>query len=89
MLESEDSSARITYSFKSGEEATVFTRKLEYKADNIAVGDFTPDDLNRVMKLQSEQAVNQLKAFVEKRLMPLRGHKSENNKINHLRLCYS
>ncbi len=66
VLESEDSSVRITYAFKSGEEATVFMRKLQYNAQDLAVSDFTPDELNRAMRLQSEQAVNQLKAFVEK-----------------------
>ena len=62
VLQSEGSSARITYSFKPEEGATEFTRKLEYKA----VGAAAPDAVNRVMKVQSEQAVNQLKALVEK-----------------------
>ena len=66
VLESEGASVRITYSFKPGEEATVFTRKLQYNARELAVSDLTPDDLNRGIKRQSEQAVNQLKAFVEK-----------------------
>lgn len=66
VLQSEDSSVRITYSFTQREGATEFTRKLEYKVENIAVGAFTPDEVNRVMKVQSEQAVNQLKALVEK-----------------------
>ncbi len=66
VLQSEDSSARITYSFEPGEGATVFTRRLEYKVDKLAVGAFTSDDVNRVMKVQSERAANQLKVLVEK-----------------------
>jgi len=41
---------------------TVFTRKLEYKAENFAA----VKELEKVMRDQSEQGVNQLKMLVEK-----------------------
>ena len=52
----------ITYTFTPGKGMTVFTRKLEYKAENFAA----VKELEKVMRDQSEQGVKQLKALVEK-----------------------
>jgi hypothetical protein len=66
VLQSERSPARITYSFQARDGATVFTRKLEYKVENFAAVASTPDEVDRLMQVQSEQAVNQLKVLVER-----------------------
>jgi hypothetical protein len=42
--------------------SSLFTRKLEYKAENFAA----VKELEKVMRDQSEQGVKQLKALVEK-----------------------
>ena len=62
MLQSQTAPTRITYTFTAGKGTTVFTRKLEYKADSFA----TVKELEKVMRDQSEQGVKQLKAVVEK-----------------------
>jgi uncharacterized protein YndB with AHSA1/START domain len=66
VLQSGRSPARITYSFQGRDGATVFTRKLEYKMENFTAVAATPDEVDRLMRVQSEQAVNELKALVEK-----------------------
>jgi uncharacterized protein YndB with AHSA1/START domain len=66
VLQSERSPTRITYSFQARDGATIFTRRLEYKGENVAAATPTPDEINRLMQVQSEQAVNQLKALAEK-----------------------
>jgi hypothetical protein len=45
--------------------ATVFTRALTYQVEPPEAVVSRPDDLDRLMRVQSEQAVNQLKALVE------------------------
>lgn len=62
VLQSQQAPTRITYTFTPGKGTTVFTRKLEYKADSFAA----VKELEKVMRVQSEQGVNQLKALVEK-----------------------
>jgi hypothetical protein len=52
----------ITYTFTPGKGTTVFTRKLEYKAENFAA----VKELEKVVLDQSEQGVKQLKALVER-----------------------
>jgi uncharacterized protein YndB with AHSA1/START domain len=66
VLQSERSPARITYSFQARNGSTVFTRELKYKGEDVVAATPTPDEINRLMQVQSEQAVNQLKALVEK-----------------------
>jgi uncharacterized protein YndB with AHSA1/START domain len=65
VLQSQNAPTRITYTFKPGKGTTIFTRKLEYKADSFA----TVKELEKVMRDQSEQGVKQLKALVEKILV--------------------
>jgi uncharacterized protein YndB with AHSA1/START domain len=62
VLQSQTAPTRITYTFKPGKGTTVFTRKLEYKADSFA----SVKALEKVMHDQSEQGVKQLKGLVEK-----------------------
>jgi uncharacterized protein YndB with AHSA1/START domain len=62
VLQSQTAPTRITYTFKPGKGTTVFTRKLEYKADSFA----SVKELEKVMRDQSEQGVKQLKALIEK-----------------------
>jgi len=62
VLQSQKSPTRITYTFTPGKETTIFTRKLEYQAENFA----PVKELEKVMRDQSEQGVNRLKALVEK-----------------------
>jgi uncharacterized protein YndB with AHSA1/START domain len=62
VLQSQKAPTRITYMFKSVKGTTLFTRKLEYKADSFAA----VKELEKVMRAQSEQGVIQLKALVEK-----------------------
>ena len=68
VLQSERSPTRIMYSFQARDGATIFTRKLEYRGEDLAAVTSTPDEINRLMQVQSEQAANQLKALVEKML---------------------
>jgi uncharacterized protein YndB with AHSA1/START domain len=64
VLQSQKAPTRITYTFTTDNGRTLFTRKLEYKADGFAA----VKELENIMRAQSEQAVNQLKALVEKLL---------------------
>jgi len=64
VLQSQKSPTRITYTLAAGKGTTVFTRRLEYRADTFAA----VKELDKVMRDQSEQAVKQLKALVEKTL---------------------
>ena len=61
VLQSQSGPARITYTFKAGKGTTLFTRKLEYQADNLA----SVKELEKIMRDQSEQGVSRLKALVE------------------------
>ena len=62
VLQSQKAPTRITYTFTPGKGTTIFSRKLEYKAENFSA----VKELEKVMRDQSEQGVNQLKALVEK-----------------------
>ena len=62
VLQSQKAPTRITYTFTPGKGTTIFTRKLEYQAENFAPA----KELEKVMRDQSEQGVNRLKALVEK-----------------------
>jgi len=62
VLQSQKAPTRITYAFTAGKGTTIFTRKLEYKAESFAA----VKELEKVMRDQSEQGVKQLKALVEK-----------------------
>jgi uncharacterized protein YndB with AHSA1/START domain len=63
VLQSQTAPTRITYAFAPGKEkgTTIYTRKLEYRADMFA----SIEELEKVMRDQSEQGVNRLKALVE------------------------
>ncbi len=62
VLQSQNAPTRITYTFAPGKGTTLFTRKLEYKAESFAA----VKELEKIMLDQSEQGVKQLKALVEK-----------------------
>ena len=62
VLQSQNGPTRITYTFTASKGTTIFTRKLEYQPENFA----SVKELEKVMRDQSEQGVNQLKALVEK-----------------------
>jgi uncharacterized protein YndB with AHSA1/START domain len=62
VLQSQNAPTRITYTFTPGKGTTLYTRRLEYKADSFA----GVKELEKVMLDQSEQGVKQLKALVEK-----------------------
>lgn len=62
VLQSQNGPTRITYTFTANKGTTIFTRKLEYQAESFAA----VKELEKVMRDQSEQGVNQLKALVEK-----------------------
>jgi uncharacterized protein YndB with AHSA1/START domain len=66
VLRTERPPAQITYSFQAQDSATVFTRELTYRVEQSAAAATGPDALDRLMRVQSEQAVNQLQALVEK-----------------------
>lgn len=63
VLQSQKAPTRITYTFATGKEkgTTIYTRKLEYRAEGFA----SVKELEKVMRDQSEQGVNQLKTLVE------------------------
>ncbi len=66
VLHSETSDTRITYTFSARDGGTVFTRDLAYRAENFAAVAAAPGGAEGLMRSQSEQAVKQLKAMVEK-----------------------
>jgi uncharacterized protein YndB with AHSA1/START domain len=66
VLQSETSPTRIAYSFQPRDGGTVFTRELAYKVGNFAAVAAVPGGAEALMRSQSEQAVKQLKAMVEK-----------------------
>jgi uncharacterized protein YndB with AHSA1/START domain len=66
VLQAETSPTRITYALQAQDGSTVFTRSLEYRLEQSSTSTITPEDLERLMQVQSAQAVNQLKALVEK-----------------------
>jgi uncharacterized protein YndB with AHSA1/START domain len=65
VLRTERPPAQITYTFQARDDATVFTRALQYTVDNPAAVSSPPNALDRLMREQSEQAVNQLQGLVE------------------------
>jgi hypothetical protein len=66
VLQAEGSPARITYSFNVRGSGTEFTRRLEYKTEDLGTVAADPSEVNKLMQAQSEQAVKQLNALVEK-----------------------
>ncbi len=63
LLQSELSPVQIIYSFNPQGNATEYTRELKY---NGKISSPDPNEVNRLMRAQSEQAVKQLKQLVEK-----------------------
>jgi uncharacterized protein YndB with AHSA1/START domain len=66
VLQSETSETRIRYTFKATAGSTVFTRELAYNLKNFPAVAAAPGGVEALMRSQSEQAVKQLKAMVEK-----------------------
>jgi hypothetical protein len=66
ILQAETSQARIIYSFQAQGEATAFTRRVEYQFDTPSSRASALDEVDRLMQVQSEQAVNRLKALIER-----------------------
>jgi uncharacterized protein YndB with AHSA1/START domain len=66
VLQSERSPTRITYSFQASSGATVFTRELRYKGEDLAAVAPTLREMEQLIRTQSEQAINRLKELVEK-----------------------
>jgi Polyketide cyclase / dehydrase and lipid transport len=66
VLQSELSPVQIIYSFNSRENITEYTRELNYNVEDLKSISPDPNEVNRLMQLQSEEAVKQLKALVEK-----------------------
>jgi hypothetical protein len=66
LLQSESSPVQIIYSFNSRGNVTEYTRELKYNVEDLTSISPDPNEVNRLMQLQSEQAVKQLQALVEK-----------------------
>ena len=66
VLQAEGSPTRITYTFQALVAGTRFVRALEYRPDVLPPRLTDPETFDRLMRQQSEQAVTQLKALVEK-----------------------
>jgi uncharacterized protein YndB with AHSA1/START domain len=66
VLQSQSSPTRIIYSFQRRNGTTVFTRRLEYRLEVVGAVAPTATAAQQLMRAQSQQAVNQLKALVEK-----------------------
>jgi uncharacterized protein YndB with AHSA1/START domain len=66
VLQSERSPVQISYSFNSRGAGTEFTRELRYRVADLKTIASDPNEVIRLMRVQSEQAVNQLKELVEK-----------------------
>lgn len=56
---------QIVYSFSSQGNVTKYTRELKYNVEDLKSISPDPNEVNRLMRLQSEQAVKQLKTLVE------------------------
>jgi hypothetical protein len=65
VLRTDQPPAQITYTLQALNGATVFTRELKYAVDHPAAMPSAATELDRLMRAQSEQAVNQLKKLVE------------------------
>jgi uncharacterized protein YndB with AHSA1/START domain len=65
VLRAEKPLAQITYAFQARDGATIFTRELKYKLENPAAAASATEEVDRLMRVQSEQAVTQLKELVE------------------------
>jgi uncharacterized protein YndB with AHSA1/START domain len=65
-LQSETSNTRIVYTFRANNGGTLFTRELTYSLDNFAGVASARGGVEQLMQSQSEQAVKQLKAMVER-----------------------
>ncbi|HEU4344553.1 MAG TPA: SRPBCC family protein [Candidatus Binatia bacterium] len=66
VLQAEGSPVRIAYSFNPRGNLTEFTRELKYHVEDLKSISTDPNEVNRLMRAQSEQAVKQLKTLVEK-----------------------
>ena len=66
VLQSESSPVQIIYSFNSHGNVTEYTRELKYNVEDLKSISPDPNEVIRLMQVQSEQAVKQLKALVEK-----------------------
>lgn len=66
VLQSQNSPTRIIYSFQRRDGSTIFTRRLEYRLESVGAVATTATAAEQLMRTQSQQAVNQLKALVEK-----------------------
>ena len=66
VLQSESSPVQIIYSFNSHDNVTEYTRELKYNVEDLKSISPDPNEVIRLMQVQSEQAVKQLKALVEK-----------------------
>lgn len=66
LLQSESSPVQIIYSFNSRGNVTEYTRELKYNVEDLTSISPDPNEVIRLMQLQSEQAVKQLQALVEK-----------------------
>ena len=56
---------KITYSFQAVGQATEFKRELEFHPEDFSASAADPDTLQKLMHVQSEQALRKLKALVE------------------------
>jgi uncharacterized protein YndB with AHSA1/START domain len=66
LLQSESSPVQIIYSFNPQGNVTEYTRELKYNLEDLKSISPDPNEVNRLMRAQSEQAVKQLKQLVEK-----------------------
>jgi uncharacterized protein YndB with AHSA1/START domain len=66
MLHAETSPTRITYTFQPQDGSILFQRRVEYHMPNASGMAAAGEELDRLMRVQSEQAVLQLKALVER-----------------------
>jgi hypothetical protein len=57
---------QIIYSFNPQGNVTEYTRELKYNLEDLKSISPDPNEVNRLMRAQSEQAVKQLKQLVEK-----------------------
>jgi uncharacterized protein YndB with AHSA1/START domain len=66
VLQAEASPVQIIYLFNARGKVTEFTRQLKYNVEDLKSISSDPNEVNRLMRVQSEQAVRQLKTLVEK-----------------------
>ena len=66
VLGSERSATQITYSFQENAGKTVFVRNLEYRIEDLKDLMLSQQRIVKLMKVQSERAVNEVKRSIEK-----------------------